>query len=49
MKILYFSSTGNNIYLEQSPNSELYSIPQFKKEEYKIKDKTVGIIFPNYL
>lgn len=36
-------------YIWQSLNGELYSIPQLiKKEEYKIKDETVGIIFPNY-
>jgi hypothetical protein len=49
MKILYFTSTGNNIYIGQSLNGELLSIPQqIKKGEYKIKDDIVGIIFPNY-
>lgn len=49
MKIIYFSSTGNNIYIAQSLNGELLSIPQqIKKGKYNIKDDVVGIIFPNY-
>ncbi len=49
MKILYFSSTGNNIYIGQVLGGELLSIPQLiKNEQYHIKDDVVGIIFPNY-
>lgn len=49
MKILYFSSTGNNIYIAQTLNGELLSIPQqIKNREYQIKDQAVGIVFPNY-
>lgn len=49
MKILYFSSTGNNIYIAQSLGGQMLSIPQLiKNNEYKIKDEIVGIIFPNY-
>ena len=49
MKLLYFSSTGNNIYIAQSLNGELLSIPQLMKDnEYIIEDDSVGIIFPVY-
>ena len=49
MKILYFSSTGNNIYIAQSLDGELLSIPQqIKNGQYTIKDDVVGVVFPNY-
>lgn len=49
MKILYFSSTGNNIYIGESLGGELLSIPQqIKKGQYKINDDVVGVVFPNY-
>lgn len=49
MKILYFSSTGNNIYIAQSLGGELLSIPQLIKDgHYTIRDDCVGIVFPNY-
>lgn len=49
MKVLYFTSTGNNLYIAESLGGELLSIPQLiKKEEYEIKDEVVGIIFPVY-
>lgn len=38
MKILYFSSTGNNIYIAQSLDGQLLSIPQqIKNDNYTIK------------
>ena len=47
MKILYFTSTGNNYYISQQLGGELLSIPQLiKKGEYDIKDESVGIVFP---
>lgn len=47
MKILYFTSTGNNYYISQNLGGELLSIPQLiKKGEYEIKDESVGIVFP---
>lgn len=49
MKILYFSSTGNNIYMAQSFEGQLYSIPQLlKNNKYNIRDDIVGIDFPHY-
>lgn len=49
MKILYFTSTGNNLYIAKSLGGELLSIPQLvKNNEYDIEDECVGIIFPVY-
>lgn len=49
MKILYFTSTGNNIHIAQSLKGELLSIPQqIKNNKYYVRDDMVGIIFPNY-
>lgn len=49
MKLLYFSSTGNNIYIAERLGGELLSIPQLiKNNEYSIEDEVVGIIFPVY-
>ena len=47
MKILYFTSTGNNLYISKQLGGELISIPQLMKEEkYDIEDDVIGIIFP---
>jgi ferredoxin/protein involved in ribonucleotide reduction len=49
MKILYFTSTGNCLYIAQKIGGELLSIPQLKKENiYEINDDIVGIISPVY-
>lgn len=49
LKILYFSSTGNNIYIAQLLEGQLLSIlQQIKNNQYKVKEDIVGVIFPNY-
>ncbi len=49
MKLLYFTSTGNSLYIAESIGGELLSIPQLINEnQYKIEDDIVGIIFPVY-
>lgn len=47
MKILYFTSTGNNLYIAKQIGGELLSIPQLVKDNiYDIEDDCVGIVFP---
>ena len=47
MKILYFTSTGNNLYISKQIGGELISIPQLvKNNEYEIESDAVGIVFP---
>ena len=47
MKVLYFSATGNNLYIAKKLGGELLSIPQLVKNgEYDIEDDVVGIVFP---
>jgi len=47
MKILYYTSTGNNLYIASKLGGELLSIPQLAKNQiYDIKDDVVGIVFP---
>ena len=47
MKTLYFSATGNNLYIAKKLGGELLSIPQLiKNNEYEIEDDVVGIVFP---
>ncbi len=49
MKILYFTSTGNCLYVAKQIGGELLSIPQLKKDGiYQINDDAVGIVFPCY-
>jgi ferredoxin/protein involved in ribonucleotide reduction len=49
MKILYFTSTGNCLYVAKKISGELLSIPQLEKEGvYDIKDDVIGIIVPIY-
>lgn len=49
MKILYFSSTGNSLYIAKRFGGELLSIPQLTKNGiYEIIDNVVGIICPVY-
>ena len=50
LKILYFTSTGNSLYVAQQIGGELLSIPQLEKSKtYEIKDEVVGIIIPCYM
>ena len=49
MKILYFTGTGNSLYVAKRIGGELLSIPHLLKEkQFKIKDEAVGIVFPCY-
>lgn len=47
MKLLYYTTTGINLYIAKQLGGELLSIPQLiKNEEFDIEDDVVGIIFP---
>ena len=49
MKTLYFSSTGNCLYVAKCLGGECLSIPKLIKQGiYEIKDDVVGIVFPVY-
>lgn len=49
MKILYFTATGNSLYIAKSFGGETYSIPQLLKENrFEIEDEKIGIVFPVY-
>ncbi|MDR1230354.1 MAG: EFR1 family ferrodoxin [Spirochaetaceae bacterium] len=49
MKILYFTSTGNCLYIAKRLGGELLSIPQLQKDGvFEITDDVVGIICPIY-
>ncbi len=49
MKVLYFTATGNSLYIAKSLGGELLSIPKLIKEEiYELTDDKIGIIFPIY-
>ena len=49
MKILYFTATGNSLYLAKMIGGELLSIPQLIREgRYEIEDEEIGIVFPTY-
>ncbi len=47
MKVLYFTATGNSLYIAKSIGGELHSIPQLMREEtYSFTDDKIGIVFP---
>lgn len=47
MKALYFTATGNNLFIAKKLGGEFYSIPKLLKEnKMDIKDEQIGIIFP---
>ncbi|OOB79427.1 MAG: hypothetical protein BEN18_04005 [Epulopiscium sp. Nuni2H_MBin001] len=49
MKILYFTATGNSLYVAKSLGGELLSIPQMIKEgRYEFNDDKIGVVFPLY-
>lgn len=49
MKILYFTASGNSLYVAKRIGSECYSIPKLIKEgKYDFQDEKVGIVFPVY-
>lgn len=49
MTILYFSATGNNLYLAKEIGGELVSIPQaMKNGTTSFSDDKIGLVFPVY-
>lgn len=49
MKILYFTGTGNSLYVAKSIGGELCSIPKMVKEgTLDFTDEKIGIVFPIY-
>jgi len=49
MKVLYFTATGNSLYVAKRLGGECYSIPKLIKEgKFEFKDEKIGIIFPTY-
>ncbi len=47
MKILYFTATGNSLYVAKSLGDQLFSIPQMMKEgKFEFTDDVIGIVFP---
>jgi ferredoxin len=49
MKILYFTATGNSLYIAKRLGGELISIPQaVKAGKYEFSDDKIGFVFPVY-
>jgi len=49
MTILYFTATGNSLYVAKRLGGTLYSVPQqLKLENLVFKDDKIGIVFPIY-
>lgn len=49
MKVLYFTATGNNLFIAKRIGDEYYSIPKLMKEGlFDFEDEKIGIIFPTY-
>lgn len=49
MKVLYFTATGNSLYVAKRLGGECYSIPKLMKEgQFEFEDEKLGIIFPTY-
>jgi len=49
MKVLYFTATGNNLYVAKRIGGEFYSIPKLIKEgKFEFEDEKIGIVFPTY-
>ena len=49
MKVLYFSSTGNNLFVAKKTDGTILSIPSLiEKGQYSFKDDSIGIVFPIY-
>ena len=47
MKILYYTATGNSLYVAKKFDAELLSIPKLiKDKKYLIEDDVVGIVYP---
>ncbi len=49
MTILYFTSTGNSLYVAKELGDEVISIPSLvKRDQYEWSDDKIGIVFPIY-
>lgn len=49
MKIIYFTATGNSLYVAKRLGGECYSIPKLLKEgQFEFEDEKIGVIFPTY-
>ena len=49
MKIFYYSTTVNSLYVAKQFNARLYSIPKLLKEKkLTFEDDIVGFVFPCY-
>ena len=49
MTVLYFSSTGNCLYVAKRIGGRLLSIPEcIHEENFEIEDTEVGLVFPVY-
>ncbi len=49
MKVLYFTATGNSLYVAKSFGAEVISIPTMIKQDcYEFSDDKIGIVFPLY-
>lgn len=49
MLILYFSATGNSLYVSKQIGENLYSIPKaIKEDKLFFSDEKIGLIFPVY-
>ena len=47
MKVLYFTATGNNLYIAKRLSNEYYSIPRMIKENsFAFESEKIGIVFP---
>lgn len=50
MKVFYFTSTGNSLYIAKRLGGQAYSIPKLLKsgDELTFEDEVIGIVFPCY-
>lgn len=49
MTVLYFSSTGNSLYVAKRIGGSALSIPQcIERERYAFEDTEIGVVFPVY-
>ena len=47
MIVLYFTATGNNLYIAKRLSDDYYSIPRMTKEnKFELKAEKIGIVFP---
>jgi len=50
MTILFFSATGNSLYVAKTLGDETKSIPQLERTGiYEIEDHVIGIVSPVYI